>query len=161
MRGRIASILSLIIVSFLWSCKPNNKTETTIAPRQAPPKLWTAPDTSTIPFTSEGKIIRYGRELIAHTAKYLGPNGKVKSISNGMNCQNCHLNAGTKPFGNNYGSVASLYPKFRARSDSEESIEKRVNDCIERSLNGTALDDQSNEMRAIVSYIKWLGSNVK
>src|SRR6187402_2455369 len=149
MRGRIASILSLIIVSFLWSCKPNNKTETTIAPRQAPPKLWVAPDTSTIPFTSEGKLIRYGRELIAHTAKYLGPNGNVKNMSNGMNCQNCHLAAGTKPFGNNYGSVASLYPKFRPRSGKMESVEKRVNDCLERSLNGKPLDSLSNEMQAM------------
>ena len=160
MRDRIASILSLILF-FVWSCKPGDKTENTTTPLQTSPKMWTAPDTSTIPFTSEGKLIRYGRELIVHTAKYLGPNGNVKSISNGMNCQNCHLNAGTKPFGNNYGSVASLYPKFRARSGSQESIEKRVNDCIERSLNGTALDDQSEEMRAIVLYIKWLGSNVQ
>jgi thiosulfate dehydrogenase len=161
MHARIASILSLTMLLFVWSCKPGNKTEATTTPLQTSPKMWTAPDTSTIPFTSEGKLIRYGRELITHTAKYLGPNGNVKSISNGMNCQNCHLNAGTKPFGNNYGSVASLYPKFRARSGSEESIEKRVNDCIERSLNGLALDNQSNEMRAIVSYIKWLGSNVQ
>jgi thiosulfate dehydrogenase len=82
------------------------------------------------------------------------------SISNGMNCQNCHLRAGTKPFGNNYSAVSATYPKFRARSGSIESIEKRVNDCIERSLNGKALDNDSREMRAIVSYMHWLGKDV-
>jgi thiosulfate dehydrogenase len=77
-----------------------------------------------------------------------------------MNCQNCHLAAGTKPWGNNYSAVAATYPKYRDRSGTIESIEKRVNDCLERSLNGKALDSNSREMRAIVAYMHWLGSNV-
>src|SRR6185295_172806 len=124
-------------------------------------KFWIAPDTSTIPKNIYGETIRYGRDLIVRTSFYLGPHGSVTQISNGMNCQNCHLEAGTKPYGNNYGSVASMYPKFRARSGSMESIEKRVNDCLERSLNGKALDSLSREMRAIVAYIKWVGKDVQ
>lgn len=104
--------------------------------------------------------ISYGKDLIAHTAKYLGPNGSVLQISNGMNCQNCHLDAGTKVFGNNYGSVASV-PNFRARSGAVEDINKRVNDCFERSLNGKALDTAGNEMQAIKAYIEYVGSNVE
>lgn len=122
--------------------------------------LWSPPDSTKIPNTPEGDLIRYGRELVAHTALFLGPSGKVMAISNGMNCQNCHLKAGKKPFGNNYSGVAATYPKFRARSGSIESVEKRVNDCIERSLNGKKLDDKSTEMQAFVSYIKWVGSEV-
>ena len=106
------------------------------------------------------ELVYYGRELIAHTAKYLGPNGSVLQITNGQNCQNCHLQAGTMAFGNNYGSVASTYPKFRARSGTAENIYKRVNDCFERSLNGKALDTSSKEMQAIVAYINHIGSNV-
>ncbi len=122
--------------------------------------LWQAPDFSTVPTDETGQLIRYGRELVVHTAKYLGPQGKAKPMSNGMNCQNCHLEAGTKLYGNNYSAVASTYPKLRARSGTVESIEKRVNDCFERSLNGQALDVNSHEMKAIVAYIKWLGKNV-
>jgi len=110
---------------------------------------------------AEKELVYYGRDLIAHTAKYLGPNGSVTQISNGQNCQNCHLQAGTMAFGNNYGSVASTYPKFRARSGAVENIYKRVNDCFERSLNGKALDTSSKEMQAIVAYINHIGSNVK
>lgn len=124
------------------------------------PEWWRPPDVSAIPAGEEGDRIRYGRNLIAHTAEYLGPNGKVMRISNGMNCQNCHLEAGTKIFGNNYSAVAANYPKLRGRSGSVESIERRVNDCIERSLNGTALDNDSKEMKAMVAYIKWVGANV-
>lgn len=123
-------------------------------------QLWHAPDTISIPTGEAGEQIRYGKKLVSHTAQYLGPKGSVLQISNGTNCQNCHLAAGTKPFGNNYGSVASLYPRFRARSGGLESIEKRVNDCIERSLNGKSLDSLSREMRAMVAYIKWVGKDV-
>lgn len=106
------------------------------------------------------KKVHYGKELIAHTSKYLGPKGMVRQISNGMNCQNCHLDAGTKVFGNNYAVVASTYPKFRVRSGTKEDIFKRVNDCFERSLNGQALDTMSREMIAIHAYITYIGSNV-
>lgn len=105
-------------------------------------------------------LVIYGQALIAHTAVYLGPKGKVASISNGMNCQNCHLNAGKKTWGNNYGAVASTYPRFRDRSGTTETIYKRVSDCFERSLNGTAPDSNSREYQAIEAYIKWVGKEV-
>lgn len=123
--------------------------------------VWIAPDTNTITNDAQGKLINYGRSLIANTAYYLGPKGSVKHMSNGMNCQNCHLDAGTKPFGNNYSGVASTYPKFRERSGASENIYKRVNDCFERSLNGSGLDSLSKEMQAIKAYLVWLGKDVK
>lgn len=125
------------------------------------PDLWVAPDIAFITDDALKEKVSYGRALIAHTSKFLGPKGTVLQITNGMNCQNCHLDAGTKPWGNNYGSVASLYPKFRARSGSEENIYKRVNDCLERSLNGRGLDTASREMQAIKAYIEFLGTNVE
>lgn len=123
-------------------------------------KYWQAADIQTITDEAKKSLLLSGRDLIASTAKYLGPNGSVLKMSNGMNCQNCHLQAGTAVFGNNYGSVASLYPKFRARSGTSENIYKRVNDCFQRSLNGRALDTSSKEMEAIVAYIQFIGSNV-
>ena len=136
-------------------------TSPVVVPLPPETEIWQAPDTATIPNDKNGKLIEYGRELIAHTSNYLGPNGSVSAITNGMNCQNCHIDAGTKIFGNNYSVVASTYPKFRARSGTEETIEKRVNDCIERSLNGKPLANDSHEMTAIVAYIKWVGKDVE
>lgn len=123
---------------------------------------WVGPSYYQIPMNTEkkGMLIWYGYELVAHTAKYLGPNGTVQQTTNGMNCQNCHLEAGTKPWGLNYGSVYSTYPKYRERSGSVETIYKRINDCMERSLNGRALDTNSKEMTAIYAYIQWLGSGI-
>ncbi len=123
--------------------------------------FWQSPDLKDIKGSGLESQILYGKDLIQNTAKYLGPKGSVAQISNGMNCQNCHLDAGTKVFGNNYGSVASTFPKFRARSGSLENIYKRVNDCFERSLNGMPLDTLGSEMQAIKAYMLFLGKDVE
>jgi thiosulfate dehydrogenase len=122
---------------------------------------WMAPDTALIQLEKNKHQLIYGRELIAKTGFYYGPKGKLQQTSNGMNCQNCHLDAGTKVYGNNYSAVASTYPKFRERSGSIESITKRVNDCFERSLNGASIDTSGKEMKAIIAYMKWLGKDVE
>jgi thiosulfate dehydrogenase len=156
---------SILALFFVWlGPYQNTKAEVHV---QAPTKpvstetdLWQPPDSTKIEDTPEGDLIRYGRELVAHTSLYLGPRGKVMAISNGLNCQNCHLKAGKKPFGNNYSAVSTTYPKRRARSGKVESIEMRVNGCLERSLNGQKLDEDSREMRAFVAYMKWVGKDV-
>lgn len=123
--------------------------------------VWTPPDTSNIPDNPEGKLIRYGRNLMANTAYYFGPQGVVAHLANPMNCQNCHLEAGRKPYGNSLAAVASIYPVKRNRSGIRESIEFRINDCMKRSLNGSAIDSNSVEMRAMVAYIRWVGKDVR
>ena len=125
-----------------------------------PATVWKAADWSVMDQEPNAEELNYGKELVANTAEYLGPKGKVKAISNGMNCQNCHLQGGTAPFGNNYSAVAATYPKFRARSGTEEDIQKRINDCFERSLNGKPLARDSKEMKAMVAYINWVGKEV-
>lgn len=123
---------------------------------------WKAPDLKTLTAlpAPDKQLIEYGAELIANTSKYFGPKGIIAATSNGMNCQNCHLDAGTRPWGNNYSGVYSTYPKYRERSGKIESIYMRVSDCFERSLAGKAPDSTSREFAAIFSYMKWLGKDV-
>ena len=124
--------------------------------------VWIAPSLYD-DFETTGKeraSIIYGQDLIAHTSKYLGPNGSVSQTTNGMNCQNCHLDAGTRPWGNNYLAVYATYPQLRARSNSIQDIYGRVNDCLVRSLNGKAIARNSYEMQSIYAYMRWLGQHV-
>lgn len=155
----LAGVVVIVWTIIMEACSPgqedNSQPETGLSEW-----LWEAPDTASIPFTAEGRLIRYGRSLIANTARYLGPEGIVRPISNGMNCQNCHLDAGTRPWGNNYSAVAVTYPRYRDRSGTVESVEKRINDCLQRSLNGSSLDSNSHELKAMAAYIKWVGSKV-
>ncbi len=147
-------LIAEVIVFVNW---PEHKPSTK---KESQPAYWQAPDTSQFATIANGDLIRYGRNLIAHTAQYLGPHGTVAQISNGMNCQNCHIDAGTKTFALNYSGVAATYPQVRARSNRSTSIATRVNECLERSLNGRALDTTSREMKAITMYIQWLGQSV-
>lgn len=121
---------------------------------------WIAPGENSIPAGAEGELIRYGKDLIASTSVYLGPKGVVAPLTNGMNCQNCHIDAGTQNFGNPFSFVANNYPRYRDRSGRIESTEFRINECMQRSMNGKPLDSLSTEMRAFVAYVKWVGNNV-
>jgi thiosulfate dehydrogenase len=124
-------------------------------------KIREVPDVFLAATDSKAELIAYGRNLIANTQDYFGKNGLVKvNAINGMNCQNCHLAAGSVPFGNNYFAVASTYPQMRARSGAQETIPKRINDCFQRSLNGQPLDTSSQEMQAMIAYMEWLGTGV-
>lgn len=144
------------LLSLFLSC--NNNSNSIHSFKDTTEHVWRGWNKYQIPETDS--LARYGRELIENTSYYLGPQGVVARMSNGMNCQNCHLDGGTIPWGNNYGAVAALYPQFRARSGGIETIAKRVNDCFERSLNGQPLDSNSIEMKAIIAYMQWLGSDV-
>lgn len=156
----IAAIVIVALVEIINALKPSDSSLKMSSVKDStwiPPSLFT----DNILEGEERKKVIYGEDIIANTSKYFGPHGSVAQITNGMNCQNCHLQAGKKNWGNNYSSVYSTYPKFRDRSGSMESIYKRVSDCFERSLNGTAPDSNSKEYEAIYAYIKWLGQDVK
>jgi thiosulfate dehydrogenase len=133
---------------------------TAIKKRFPPDNRWHAPNINELSSSPANDLIRYGRSLIANTSFYLGPKGRIAQISNGLNCQNCHLEAGTKLYGSNFAQVAVSYPKFRERSGRTESVEFRVNECMQRSMNGEALDSLSIEMRAMVAYLKWVGKDI-
>jgi thiosulfate dehydrogenase len=159
-----ALLVLLVVVVVAYQLGSSDKAGEKVMPVSSGENLgWQAPSLY-LDNELEGEareMVIYGEELIAHTSKYLGPKGTVAQISNGLNCQNCHLDAGTRNWGNNYGAVTSTYPKIRDRSGGLETIPKRVNDCFERSLNGKALDTTSKEMQAIVAYINWLGKDVE
>src|SRR5580765_6962233 len=122
-------------------------------------RLWSAPDSNSIPDNDSGQLILYGKKLIHQTSKYFGPQGSISHYSNGMNCQNCHLESGTRVWAGNFGSVASLYPRFSERRGSAETVNQRITDCFERSMNGRAPDSTSLEMKAMNAYIRWLGKD--
>lgn len=120
------------------------------------------PDTLKIPEGPFGDMVRYGREIVKYTPKYIGPNGSAGSYTrNMMSCQNCHLDAGTRNFGINFLTTHARYPQYRSREGNVLSLEQRVNNCVERPHSGDPLPLDSKEMIAITSYIQWLGQGQK
>lgn len=151
-------IYCFYILIFLNSCRSENGSSFEVIEEI---DLHWGPDSSAIPKGPEGDMIRYGKELIFNTAKYIGPEGSEGQYTgNKMNCTNCHLDGGTRPYGFNFFSTYSNYPQYRSRENAVLTIEQRVNNCVERPHNGTPLPLDSKEMIAYVAYIKWLGTGV-
>jgi len=154
-------IAVVAIIANNMACEKYNKTVAPIKAAKPVKPQWIVPDTNEITDPDAARLIKYGRSLIVNTAYYFGPKGMIAHKSNGLSCQNCHLDAGTRLYGNNYSLTAAGYPQFKPRSGSVETIAKKVEDCFERSLNGSSIDSNSREMKAFVAYLKWIGKNVK
>jgi thiosulfate dehydrogenase len=87
----------------------------------------------------------------------LGTKGVAMQVSkNDMDCKNCHLQGGTKPFAMPLVTVVARYPQFRAREARILAIQDRINNCIINPLAGKAINVQTKEMYAITMYLKWL-----
>ncbi len=162
----IASVCAVIaIISSCNKGKPHADTQDQpvlkASSRNIPAGAWRAPDSTAIPIGKAGDMIRYGKELLAHTGRYFGPNGSVAKISNGMNCQNCHMDGGRRLFGNNYASFIAYYPKMNNRSGKVDRPTDRIVQCFNRSLAGHAPDTNGHEVKAMLAYMKWVGKDVK
>jgi thiosulfate dehydrogenase len=164
-----ALLLLLVIISagYLFlernsKLPPSTDPKLTATPVEKKSEItWKAPAEADIPEGENGDLIRYGKDLIAHTAKYYGKKGKIAPITNGMNCQNCHLDVGRKIYGYNFSGTSANFPRHDDRSGGTKTLMGRVNDCFERSLNGKAIDSTSREMKAFVAYIDWIGQYAK
>jgi thiosulfate dehydrogenase len=119
------------------------------------------PDTLKIPDGKYGDMVKYGRELMLNTAYYIGPEGMNGHYTgNKMNCTNCHQQAGTKPFALNLVRSHEMYPQYRAREGRVLSLAERVNNCVMRPHNGKPLPFDGKEMVALLSYLRWINSEV-
>lgn len=162
LRLQNAMIFALSVVfCTIISCQLSGNSNTPKAVPAANDSIFVPPDTSTIPHDEYGDMVRYGRELIINTAYYLGPDGTVGHyLNNKMNCNNCHLDAGTRPYGLNYFSSHARYPQYRGRENRILTLAERINNCIERPHHGRPMPLDSKEMVAMVSYMRWLSAGV-
>ncbi len=157
-----SSALSLLFTAFVAGCSAPAD-----APVKEPAKLAGSPTTAAqataskapfrVPQESEVKdsfslaSIRRGRALIHSTRDSL-PN----HVGNALTCANCHFSDGTEKNAMPLVGVYARFPQYRARSGTIDLIENRINDCFERSMNGRALVNTSQEMRDMVSYLAFL-----
>jgi len=103
--------------------------------------------------------VMLGHNILSNTKQYA-----ADYTGNGLNCTNCHFNAGIAPGGKNGGlslvGVAAAYPKYRSRQNYAVDLVTRTNDCFTRSQNGKPLPADSKEMVAILTYYKWISTGV-
>jgi thiosulfate dehydrogenase len=125
---------------------------------------WRVPDVDKLPDTAHGRTVRFGRDLIIHSTALMGPDAvdpAKRYTGNGLECSNCHLHGGTSRFAIPFVGIYAAYPAFSARTGSMQTLADRVNDCMQRSMNGRPLPANSPEMQAILAYIQALGGRPK
>jgi thiosulfate dehydrogenase len=124
---------------------------------------WTPPDIATVGDDPFGKLGKYGHALFTDTANEIGPavsDASKRFAGNNLACQNCHLQAGTQPYAMPMIGVWGQFPQYRGREGAVDTLEERINGCMERSMNGRALPLESREMKAFSSYMRWLSTGV-
>lgn len=102
-----------------------------------------------------GKSIARGKAILTATRDSMPENAASK-----LNCSSCHLDAGMRKNGLLLAGVYSRYPQYRTRTGGVVTLETRINDCFERSLNGRALDRTSSAMTDLVAYMWFISRGV-
>src|SRR6266480_4035350 len=96
---------------------------------------WAPPDIATVADDPFGRLVKYGHALFTDTANEIGPavsDPTRRFAGNNLACQNCHLQAGSQPYAMPLMGVWGQFPQYRAREGAVDTIEDRINGCMER-----------------------------
>ncbi len=168
----VVVMVMMVTVGVLVLYLPNgqDKPIADTSPSKPTPTTWVAQPAwapkdvnSDLPDGSESDQVRYGYALITETYKHLGPeldNPQQIYAGNNLACKNCHLESGTKAGAASFVGVFQRFPQFRGREGKTGTIADRINGCMERSMNGQRLADNSPEMQSMVAYMQWLSEDV-
>ncbi len=108
-------------------------------------------DPRTLPRGPVGASIAYGHRLIIDTPAL------VKSyVRANLSCQDCHVEAGTRPRAGTFVGVYGRFPQWNRRAHRVIALQDRIAECFLYSMNGRPPAYSSPAMIAIVSYISWL-----
>ena len=116
-------------------------------------------DPEQAPHNIRDSVMR-GYRLVTNTAFYA-----PKHAHNELACTNCHFCGGDTLGGKNNGislvGVTTAYPQFSKRSGKVITLQERINNCFQRSMNGTALSVNSRMMNDITNYLQWISKEVE
>lgn len=113
-------------------------------------------DITKVPPDVLGDSIMRGHAIATRTAEELPDH-----VGNSLHCSSCHLQGGTVANAGPWIGVPAAFPEFRARSGRVDTLSTRINDCFERSMNGTALDPNGPDMVALEAYMSFISRGVE
>ncbi len=114
-----------------------------------------APQFADIPDDDFGKMVRLGRDIFVDTQAHAG-----KYVGNGLNCGNCHLDAGRLADSAPLWGAIGRYPAFRKKNDMVNTYAERLQGCFEYSMDGTAPPADGDVIKALTAYSFWLAKGV-
>jgi len=110
-----------------------------------------------------GRLVKYGHALVTDTANEIGPtvaHPDKRFSGNNLACQNCHLQAGTQPYAMPLTGIWGQFPQYRGREGDVDTLEDRINGCLERSMRGRPMPLESREMKTFAAYMRWLSTGI-
>lgn len=108
-----------------------------------------------LPAGPERTAIELGRKISLDTPRYAPGH-----VGGGMSCAHCHIDGGTQPNASPWYGITGVLPAYSARSATMIDLEDRINDCFRRSENGTPLELDSAEMKALIAYMSFLSRGI-
>lgn len=146
----------ILMLLALWCAPATAASLPDVGPVPVPPAKvieFSPPPITAIPETPLGDIIRYGRDLFVNTQKYA-----KKYVGNGLNCVNCHLDAGRQAGSAPLWAAYVAYPAFRDKTKQVNTFGERLDGCFRYSMNGTMPPLDSEEITALTAYAFWLAT---
>lgn len=101
------------------------------------------------------EAIKYGEEIFNETNVVM-----ADYVGNELSCQSCHADGGLSQSSSMVG-VTAAYPQYRPREGITFTLEDRINGCMIRSMNGEMIPSDSEEMRALISYLTYISEGVE
>jgi thiosulfate dehydrogenase len=83
-----------------------------------------------------------------------------RNTGNSLRCASCHLDGGLRRNAMPWVGSFARFPQYRPRSGKVDLIEDRINDCFERSMNGSRLSPSGRDMHDIVAYLAFLSKGM-
>lgn len=114
---------------------------------------FTPPTADTIPDTPLGTMVRFGRDVFTDTQRYA-----KAYVGNGLNCVNCHLDAGRAAHAAPLWAAYTAYPSFRTKNDKVNTFAQRLQGCFRFSMNGRVPPADSAVIVGLTSYAYWLAT---
>lgn len=145
-------LLTLLVVPLVTAAADDTPHATSVTkPIKVAP--YHPPQESKIPNNEFGDMVRYGKKVFSDTSKY----GK-KFTGNGLDCSNCHLDAGRLANSAPLWAAWVAYPAYRGKNHMVNTMEQRIQGCFRYSMNGSPPPADSKELKAIMSYAYWMAT---
>ncbi len=125
------------------------------APAPPEPAAWAPPKLEDAPQGPLGDAIRRGHTLFTKTNELL-----PEHVPSNMNCQSCHLVGGTQAGAAPITGAPARFPKYMDRTGAVIALQDRVNYCFTRSLAGSRIPADSQEMTDLMAYITYVSTGV-
>lgn len=124
---------------------------------------WPQPDPGKLAAGPYKDAVLYGQKLFVETYATVGPevtDRAMRYAGNNLSCENCHIDAGRQRYAIPLIGVHGAFPAYMGRENEVRTLEERINGCFERSMNGRSLPVDGKEMKALVTYVQFLSTDV-